>query len=155
MSPNAHELTTFFGDPRVRFEMPTDITERVDGLKLTEDEQEYLRQAMYANGDLSHELQEYAFGPRFAQDHKNWTDSLGTSDGKPRKESVWYKRLNSIFLARRRLALRALEEDDTALGRHYRERMAEHQLKQQNPNARTFGPGRSEDAVQQLSTFAN
>ena len=155
MTPNAHELTTFFGDPRVRFEMPTDITERIDGLQLTEDEQEFLRQAMYANGDLAYELEEYAFGPRFAQDHKNWTDALGTSDGTPRKDSVWYKRLRSIFLSRRRLAIRALEEDDTALGRHFRERMTEHQLKQQNPNARTFGPGRSENAVQQLSTFAN
>jgi len=154
MSPNAHPLTDFFAQPQIRFEMPRDITERVDGLELTPDESYFIRKEMYGNGMLADWLTDYVTSPRFKQDYINWQNNLGTENGVKRKESLWYKTMMQAFLKQQRKAVQALREDETSLGNHFRMRLEEHQLKQQ-PNATGQLRPNTESAIQRLSTFAN
>lgn len=154
MSPNAHPLTDFFAQPQIRFEMPRDITERVDGLELTPDESYFIRKEMYGNGLLANWLTDYVTSPRFKQDYINWQNNLGTEYGVKRKDSIWYKTMMQAFLKQQRKAVQALREDETSLGNHFRMRLEEHQLKQQ-PNATGQLRPNTEDAIQRLSTFAN
>ena len=151
MTPNADPLIAAFSD--LRFGLPNSFVRRIDGLELTKDESEFIRQRMYSNGRLRNWLVDYLQSPQFEQKYENWRGSLGTGDGVPRKESKWYRDMIKVFTESRRQAIQALREDRTNLGSGFNRRLEDHQLQQQGGSTPLRKSTR--EAIQQLSTVAN
>ena len=151
MTPNADPLIAAFSD--LRFGLPNSFVRRIDGLELTKDESEFIRQRMYSNGRLRNWLVDYLQSPQFEQKYENWRGSLGTDYGVPRKESKWYRDMIKVFTESRRQAIQALREDRTNLGSGFNRRLEDHQLQQQGGSTPLRKSTR--EAIQQLSTVAN
>ena len=90
------------------FRLTNEISNNLNGLKLTPEEESFIRQRMYADGALPGELQSYLGSDNFRNDYEYWLRTKGTPEGLPREQSPWYRRLQSIVGTYRTMAANEL-----------------------------------------------
>ena len=110
----------------LRYHVPTQYVEKIDGLDLTTEQSELMRQRMYNKGKLREDLLALLTSDDFQSKYDNWQTNIGTDLSVPRNKSEWWNDIDDLFMQARNNALEDLESDTSAVGDDFRRRMAEH-----------------------------
>lgn len=106
----------------LQYELNDSVLEKVDGIELTPEEQQFVRKNMYAGGDFPAALSNLVNSQSFKTRYKEWEDNKGTVDQVERKQSEWYKDISEIVQFYKKRAVQKLRDDDTDTGINFRSR---------------------------------
>lgn len=141
----------------LRYHVPTQYVEKIDGLDLNSQQSELMRQGMFNKGKLREDVLALLTSDDFQSKYDNWQTNIGTDLSVPRNKSEWWNDIDSLFMQARNNALEDLESDTSEIGDDFRRRMAEHKALRNSAASGTrteeMQSNRSE-MMQELSSFS-
>ena len=106
---NASPLSKLLGE--LQYELTDGLVNKVDGVDLNPEQQNFIRKEMYDGGKFPRHLKGYLDSSEFTRQYNLWDRNKGTIDHKSRKESDWYKELSFIVGKFRKNAVHRLKND--------------------------------------------